>query len=175
MLLETDRLILRQFTLNDADFVLELVNTPSWLKYIGDRGVKNLQDARVYIMGGPVASYRQHGFGLYLVIRRDDGVPIGLCGLLKRDTLEHPDVGFALMPAFERQGFGFEAANAVLRYGRDQLGLTRMLAVTQADNAASIKLLKKLGLAFDRMVTLKDGGPELMLFASDGATSTPRS
>ncbi|MDB6114780.1 MAG: GCN5-related N-acetyltransferase [Lacunisphaera sp.] len=164
---ETPRLALRQLTLADAAFVLELVNDPSWLRYIGDRGIRTLDAARDYIRHGPMVSHAQHGFGLDLVARKTDGVPIGICGLLKRDALEDVDLGFALLPQFGGQGYAQEAAAATLGHGRSVLGLKRIVAITDPANAASIRLLEKLGFRFERLIRLAPDKPELNLFASE--------
>ncbi len=163
--LETDRLILCRLSTDDAAFVLELVNDPSWLRYIGDKGVRTLDDARDYITKGPVASYEQHGFGLYLTKLKDGGAPIGLCGLLKRKSLADPDIGFAFLPNYRGKGYAFESASAVLVHGRTVLALDRIVAVTTPDNQASIDLLEKLGLRFEKMVRVSKDGPEGKLFA----------
>ena len=165
-LLETDRLVLRRLTTADAPFILGLLNEPSFLKFIGDKRVRTLDDARAYIEQGPMASYAQHGFGLYLTSLKQGSVPIGICGLLKRDVLDDVDIGFALMPAFWSQGYAGEAATAVLDYARNVLGLDRVVAVANPDNAASIRLLEKLGLRFSRMARLAAGEPELKLFST---------
>ena len=149
-MIETDRLILRPFTPDDAAFVHALYNEPSFLRYIGDRGVHDLDAARAYIESGPLASYQRHGFGLYVVERQDGGERMGVCGLLKRDMLDSPDLGFAFLPAYWSQGYAFEAASAVLTFARSALGLTRILAITSRDNAASIALLARLGFVFER-------------------------
>jgi RimJ/RimL family protein N-acetyltransferase len=164
---ETERLTLRRLELGDAEFILGLLNDPSFLRFIGDKGVRNLDDAREYILQGPVASYGRFGFGLYLTQRKDDGVPIGICGLLKRETLKDVDVGFAFLPQFWSQGYAFESASAVMAYGRNVLGLKRIVAVTAPDNDASIRLLEKLGLKFEAMVRLSEESSEIRLFASD--------
>lgn len=127
--------------------------------------MRTLEDARKYLRDGPLDSYRRHGLGLYLVERKDDGAAIGICGLLKRDSLDDVDVGFAFLPRFWRRGYAFESAAAVLAHGRDSLGLSRIVAVTQSDNVASIRTLEKLGLDFERMVRLSDDEPELQLVA----------
>ncbi len=163
---ETDRLALRRFTVDDAEFILELLNEPSFLQYIGDRGVRTLDDAREYILTGPVASYEQHGFGLYLTVLTEPGVAIGICGLLKRESLEDVDIGFALLPKYWSKGSAFESASAVMEYGRAVLGLQRIVAVTAPANDASIRVLEKLGMRFEKMVTLAADGPESKLFAA---------
>ena len=162
--LETERLILRRFVVEDAQFVLNLVNEPSFLRYIGDKKIRTLDDARQYILSGPVASYERHGFGLCLVELRDSHTPIGMCGLLKREELPEPDIGFALLPEFWNKGFAFEAAAAVLRDARERLGLQRVLAITSLDNEASIKLLQRLGFTFDRVTKLAADREQVKLF-----------
>jgi RimJ/RimL family protein N-acetyltransferase len=165
IVLETDRLVLRRLTLNDAPFIMELVNEPSFLRYIGDRGVRSLQDARRYLLTGPIASYERFGFGLYLIFLKATGDAVGMCGLLKRDTLPDVDVGFALLPGYWRQGYAAEAAAAVLDYGRTRLGLKRIVAITSPDNVASIALLEKLGLKFEALIRLGDDPREVRLLA----------
>ena len=164
---ETERLTLRRLELGDAEFILGLLNDPSFLRFIGDKGVRTLDDAREYISNGPVASYERFGFGLYLTERKEDRVPIGICGLLKRESLKDVDVGFAFLPQFWSKGYAFESASAVMAYGRNVLGLTRIVAVTSPDNDASIRLLSKLGLKFESMARLSEDSPEIQLFASE--------
>ena len=166
----THRLSLRRLTLDDAAFIVELVNDPSWLRFIGDRGVRTPADAGAYLTKGPLASYERFGFGLFLVERKADNAPIGMCGLLKRDTLPDVDVGFAFLPQFTRQGYGFEAASATLAYARQTLGLKRIVAVTNPDNAASIQLLSKLGLKFEKMVRLTPEAAEICLYGMELST-----
>jgi len=149
--LETQRLIIRELKVDDAQFILTLLNEPSFLRYIGDKEVRNLDDARRYILSGPVASYERHGFGLFRVELKDSHIPIGMCGLLKREELPDPDIGFAFLPDFWNRGYAFEAAAAVLNYARQRLKLDRILAIVNPDNDASIKLLQKLGFKFERM------------------------
>ena len=163
--LATDRLVLRQLSIDDAEFILELLNEPSFLHFIGDKGVRTLDDAREYILKGPVASYECHGFGLYLTVLKEGAVPIGMCGLLKRESLADVDIGFAFLPAFWSRGYAMESALAVKAYGLTVLGLKRMVAITNPDNQASIKLLEKLGLTYERMIRMSDDGPEIKLYA----------
>jgi RimJ/RimL family protein N-acetyltransferase len=165
-LIETERLTLRKLSVEDAPFILRLVNEPSFLQFIGDKGVRNLEDARQYILNGPVASYAQNGFGLFLVQLKTDQAPLGMCGLLKRETLEDVDIGFAFLPEFWNQGYASEAAAGVLSYAKDVLKLPRIVAITNKDNDASGKLLEKLGFRFDRLVKLADDKAELKLFVS---------
>lgn len=165
--LETERLSLRQFTVDDAQFILTLLNEPSFLRYIGDKQVRNLEDAEAYILNGPVASYKRNGFGLYLVELKESYTPIGMCGFLKRDELPDPDIGFAFLPEFWRNGFAFEAAAALLEDARQRLKLERILAITSLDNEASIKLLHRLGFRFDKVITLAAGREQVKLFTTD--------
>jgi RimJ/RimL family protein N-acetyltransferase len=163
--LETARLALREFDAHDAEFVLRLVNEPSFLRYIGDRGVRTPDDARKYIADGPVAGYARDGHGLMRVERKSDGASLGMCGLLKRDALPEPDIGFSFFPEYWSQGYALEAASAVMRHARDTLAIGRILAITTRDNASSMRLLDKLGFRFERMIAL--GTEELRLFASE--------
>jgi RimJ/RimL family protein N-acetyltransferase len=165
--IETNRLILRRLSIEDAEFILRLVNEPSWIRFIGNKGVKTMDDARDYILRGPVESYSRFGFGLYLTELRDDGTPIGICGLIKRESLKDVDVGFAFLPEFWGKGYAFEAASAVMAHGKSAFGLNRIVAVTVQDNHSSIKVLEKLGLRFERMIKLLESEPEIMLFAPE--------
>ena len=165
--LETERLSLRELTVDDAEFIMTLLNEPSFLRYIGDKKVRNLDDARQYILNGPVASYERHGFGLNCVELRESHTPIGMCGLLKRDELPDPDIGFALLPDFWSKGFAFEAAQAVLKDARERLQLQRILAITSLDNEASINLLQRLGFSFDEVVQMAPDREPLRLFSSE--------
>ncbi len=167
-ILETDRLILRRLSVEDNEFILELVNDPSWLRFIGDRGVHTLEDARDYILKGPVAMYARLGFGLYLVERKSDGIPLGICGLIKRDALEDVDLGFAFLPEYRAQGYANESAAAVLAYGKSVFGLKRIVAITSPDNDRSAELLEKLGFTYEKMIQLPDDDSEVKLFARDG-------
>lgn len=165
--LETRRLRLRRFVPDDAAFIVELLNDPGWIRFIGDRGVRSLEDARRYIAGGPVAMYARYGFGLYLTELRDGSVPIGMCGLIKRDGLEDVDIGFAFLPAYRGQGYALEAAQATMEYGMRTLRLPRIVAITTPDNDSSIKLLEKIGMHPEGKVRLPGDAEELSLFAAD--------
>ena len=162
--IETARLRLREFTPEDAAFVLRLLNEPSFLRYIGDRGVRSLDDAKRYIADGPVAGYARFGYGLMRVERKSDGATVGMCGVLKRDTLPDPDIGFSFLPEHWSQGYALESARAVMRHARESLGLGRIVAITTRDNEPSMRLLEKLGFRFERMIPM--GDEELRLFAS---------
>jgi RimJ/RimL family protein N-acetyltransferase len=148
LILETERLQLRTVTPDDAPFYLELVNEPSWIRFIGDRGIRTLDAARAAILDGPVAMYERLGYSLYLVQRRSDGAALGMCGLIKRDVLPETDIGYAISPRYWGQGYAYEAAAAVVAHARGPLGLAGLMAITSPDNAASIQLLGKLGMQF---------------------------
>src|SRR5262252_2410369 len=163
-ILETERLIVRHLSADDAGFVLELLNEPSFIRYIGDKQVRNLDDARRYIADGPLQSYELNGFGLYLVELKASHTPVGICGLLKRDTLPDPDIGFAFLPAYWKQGYAFESASAVRHYARETLGIGRLLAIVNPSNAASIRLLERLGFRFDRRTRLAHESADVKLF-----------
>ena len=162
---QTERLVLRWLNADDSTFILELLNEPSWIRYIGDKGVRTIQDAQRYIERGPVEMYRRLGFGLYLVELKENGAPIGICGLIKRDALLDVDLGFAFLPRFWSNGYGFESASAVMSYARRALGLSRIVAILSHDNDRSARLLEKLGFHFDSTVRMQPGD-ELKLYAA---------
>ena len=164
--LETERLVLRWLEAGDAPFIRELVNEPAWKRHIGDRGVHTLRDAEDFIRRGPGEMYDRLGFSLNLVELKTSAQPIGICGLIKRDSLEDVDLGFALLERFQRHGYAFEAASASLTHGRTELGLTRIVAITSEDNLPSMALLEKLGFAFERLVRLSSEGEELRLYVA---------
>jgi RimJ/RimL family protein N-acetyltransferase len=167
-LLETERLRLRQLSLDDAAFILELLNQPSYVRFIGDRGVRTADDAERYIAQGPMESYRRFGFGLWMVEMKEGHLPVGLCGLIRREELDDIDIGFAFPPQFWGQGFATEAARAVMAYGRETLKLKRIVAIVSPDNERSIKLLEKLGLEFERLMKWPADGSELRVYATRG-------
>jgi RimJ/RimL family protein N-acetyltransferase len=169
--LETERLILRKLSPDDAPFIFELVNQPSFLRYIGDKNVRNHQDAIRYLETGPIASYKQLGFGLWLVTLKESGAAVGMCGLLKRESLKDVDIGFAFLPEYWSQGLAFESASAVVNHGRETWGLQRIVAITSPDNDASIRLLLKLGFKFVGMIKLAEDQPEVRLFELDAPTA----
>lgn len=164
--LETERLRLRHFSLDDVPFILKLLNDPSFIENIGDKGVRTLEDARAYIHSGPAASYEKFGFGLWLVELKDSTDSIGMCGLLKREILDDVDIGYAFLPEFWSQGYALESTAAVLSYAKRQFGLSRVVAVVNAENESSIRLLRKLGFEYERMIRLKSDEPEIKLFGS---------
>lgn len=163
--IETERLVLRRLTLDDAEFILGLLNEPSFLQYIGDKGVRTLDDARDYVLKGPIATYEKHGFGLYLVLLKAGQIPIGMCGLLKRDTLPDVDIGFSYLPQFWGKGYALESALAVLDEGKCVFGLERIVGLVKPGNQGSIRVLQKLGMKFEKMITIAEIGAEDKLFA----------
>ena len=167
IVIETERLILRHLVAEDAGFILRLVNDPEFIRYIGDRGVRTLDDARAYITRIGTDSYAKNGFGLYMTQLKEAATPIGMCGLVKRDGLDDIDIGFAFMPDFRARGYGFESAKALLEHARRDLGLARIVAITSRDNTGSIALLGKLGLRFERMIRLPDAEDEISLFTTE--------
>jgi RimJ/RimL family protein N-acetyltransferase len=164
LICETDRLTIRQFTIDDAPFIYRLLNTPTWLTYIGDRNIKGLHDARNYLVNGPMFSYDINGFGLYLVALKEDQTPVGMTGLIKRDGLEEVDLGFAFLPEYTGKGYAFEAAKAVKDYALTTLKLPHVAAITTEKNEHAIALLNKIGLRHDKMVRLPGNNAEFMYF-----------
>lgn len=162
--IETERLALRELTEDDAPFMLELLNDEAFIRNIGDRGVRTVDAARTYLRDGAIASYAQHGYGLFLVELKPGGEAIGICGLVKRDYLDDPDVGFAFLPGHRDCGYGYESAAAVRDRAFDAMGARRLLAITSPDNVASIGLLGKLGFRFDRMIRPPGRDEEIRLF-----------
>ena len=147
-ILDTERLILRTITADDAAFYYELVNDPTWLEHIGDKGIRSVEQARAAIIDGPCVMQARLGHSLYVMERRSDGRPLGLCGLIKRDSLPDVDIGYAIRPAYFGQGYTYEAAATVVAYARGQMGMKRLLGITSPANTSSIKLLEKLGMGF---------------------------
>ena len=164
-IIETERLSIRHLTKEDAAFILELLNDPSFIQNIGDRNVRTIADAESYITKGPVSSYEKNGFGLDLVTLKETGESIGMCGLIKRDTLEDVDIGYAFLPRFWKKGYAVESARAVLEYGLTVQKLKRIVAITLEANRGSVRVLEKIGLKFEKMVKLKGDNEELMLLA----------
>lgn len=163
--IETARLVLRRLGMCDDAFILELLNEAGFLRFIGDKGVRSLDDARSYMQKGPMDSYERHGFGLYAVCLRE-GTPVGICGLVQRDGLADADVGFAFLMRHWAKGYAAESAAAVLAHARRTLGMRRIVAITSPENAGSIAVLEKIGLKFEGMIRLAEDAPELKLFAS---------
>ena len=170
-ILETERLILREIVESDAEFIFALLNQPSFIKYIGDRNVRTIEQSREFIENRYRQSYREHGFGLYAVELKSE-IPnpksqIGICGFVKRDSLPDADIGFAFLPQFCGKGYALESANAVMKYGRDVLGLARVLAITSQDNESSGRLLEKIGFKFESLIKMPPDTEKLKLFSSD--------
>ncbi|MES2150604.1 MAG: GNAT family N-acetyltransferase [Pseudomonadota bacterium] len=165
--LATARLALRTIGLDDAPFYLGLVNDPCFIEHIGDRGIRTVEAAREAIASGPLAMQAARGHSLYLVERLADGAAIGMCGLIKRDTLEHVDIGYALLPPYRGQGYAYEAARAVVEHARRDVGLARLLAITAPSNAASNALLQKLGLQFQQCARLTPQDTGTNIYALD--------
>lgn len=163
---ETNRLQISKITLNDAAFFLELANTPNWLKYIGDRNLKTIKDAKNYLKKGTLKSYHDFGFGFYkLVLKDKNNTKIGICGLIKREQLDDVDIGFAMLPEYESKGFGYEASVAVLKLAKEKFSLNKIVAITLPTNKGSINLLEKLGFEFEKKVNPFVEDKELLLFA----------
>src|ERR1700681_2796971 len=164
--LETDRLVLQRFTASpsESEFVLRLVNEPSYLQNIGDKGVRTLEQAATYLLEGPIKSYQLHGHGLYLVVLKESQQLVGTCGLLKRDQFPDADLGYAFLPEFWSQGFAYESASAVVDFGKHTLGLSRIIALVAPANSPSIKLLKKLGFSYSEQVKMEPSGADAALY-----------
>jgi RimJ/RimL family protein N-acetyltransferase len=169
---DSARLLLRELNGGDAAFILQLLNEPSFLKYIGDKGARTLDDARRYIADGPRASYLHNGFGLYLVQIRETGERIGICGLVKREALYDVDIGFAFLPAFWSKGYALEASRAVMHLARTRFRIPRVVAITSLDNEGSMRLLRKIGLKFARTVELPGHAESVNLFVPAEETAT---
>ena len=165
--LETDRLSLRRVGPDDAGFMYELMNDPGWLEYIGDRGIRSVDDARGYIRDRLQAQYLRLGYGLYLVELKNPRTPVGLCGLVKRDWLDDVDLGFAFLPQFRGRGCALEAASATLEHAHAVLGLARIVAIVSPANRASIRVLERLGMRLERRLTPPAETTEVCLFARE--------
>lgn len=166
IVLETERLYLRHLTPGDAGFIQRLLNDPSYIRNIGDKKVRTTHDARDYIRNGPMASYEKNGFGLFCVELKTTRTPIGTCGLLKRDFLEFPDLGYAFLSGFQSKGYGYEAAQGVMAYSKKTLNIVKTAAIVNSDNPGSIRLLEKLGFAYKEIVMFPDTKKSVRLFMS---------
>lgn len=156
-ILETERLILSEVTEKDAEFMLDLLNQPSFIKYIGDRNVRTIEEAKDFIKTRYRKSYDDNGYGLYLVELKENKISLGICGFVKRDNFQYADIGFAFLPQFEKQGYAVESAQAVMEYGEKTLGFKEVLAITTQDNESSGRLLEKLGFTFDELIEMPNG------------------
>lgn len=158
---------MREVSEADAGFILELLNDPDFIRNVADRGVRTIEAARLYVLERFVESYRRQRFGFWLVETKDERMPAGICGLVKRDSLPGVDIGYAFLPPFRSKGYAYESASGVTAYARNVLGLRRLYAIVNPDNAGSIRVLEKLGMRFERMVRLPDDEQEIKLFAAD--------
>ena len=165
-MLQTERLKIELAQVEDKHFFFKLLNSPHWIQYIGDRGIKTEQDAENYIKNSLIKNYADKGLGLYKMVEKASSLPIGICGFVKRDYLDSVDIGFAVLPEFEGKGYTYEAAKAVLEYGKTQLGLTTVYGITTPDNQASRHLLEKLGLQFISTRTANEKNQELLIFSN---------
>ncbi|MEH6537018.1 MAG: GNAT family N-acetyltransferase [Psychroserpens sp.] len=165
---ETTRLLLSKITVDDAPFILELVNTPGWLKYIGDRNIKTVEAAAEHIENNQVKCYEKHGFGYYkMQVKAESLRTIGTCGLLKRDNLDYVDIGFSMLPEYHGKGYGYEATNEIMKLAKNEFGIKNICAITLPTNKPSINLLEKLGLSYQKTVKPFEDDEELLLFAKD--------
>jgi len=163
-ILETGRLSLREFNTTDAAFIIQLLNSEGWLKFIGDRHIKTLEQAENYLTNGPMKSYSVNGFGLSMVELKNTHTPIGMCGLIKRDNLPDIDIGFAFLEEFMGNGYAFEIAQATINFAKENLHKETILAITIPTNVRSINLLKKIGMKFEKNFSFEGSTEELMLF-----------
>ena len=163
-IVETERLRLRKFTFDDTAFIIALLNSPGWIEFIGDRNIKTKAEAIVYLENGPLKIYKNHGFGLWMAELKHDKTPIGMCGILKRDTLDFPDLGFCFLPEYFGKGYAYESAAAAIQIARKSFHIETICAITLAYNTASIKLLEKLGLQFISPISLPDNDDTLLLY-----------
>ena len=164
-IVETARFFVREITVEDADFVLRLVNEPSFVANIGDKSVRNLDDARRFILEGTWTNQERPGYGQFLIELKDGGDRVGVCGLLYRRSLDVSDIGFALLPEYWGRGLAYEAATELLEYGHSTLGIETIVGLTSHDNLPSIKVLKKLGMNFERDVKMSEDDPGTALFS----------
>ena len=163
-IIETERLRLREFTLDDTAFIITLLNSAGWIEFIGDRNVKTTAEAITYLENGPLKIYKNHGFGFWMVEHKHDKKPMGMCGILKRDTLDFPDLGFCFLPEYFGNGYAYESADAALQIARESFHIETICAITLANNTASIKLLEKLGLQFISTISFPDNDETLLLY-----------
>jgi RimJ/RimL family protein N-acetyltransferase len=164
--LETARLRLREFTLEDTPFIIALLNSPGWLQFIGDRNVRTPEQARGYLENGPFKSYRENGYGLCLVEQKESRNPVGMCGVLKRDTLDSPDIGFAFLPGFQGQGYALEIVQATVDHARNAWGIAKMAAIVLGNNGRSIGLLEKIGMRYVGPYQFPGSAESLLLYSN---------
>ena len=163
-IIETERLRLREFNSTDGELIFELLNSQGWLKYIGSRSIATIEDAVNYIETKLQKGYRESGFGFYLVELKATGVKTGMCGLVKREGLDDVDIGFALLPQYENKGYAYESSMAVIQYAKNKLKINKLAAITMPSNLTSVKLIEKLGMKFDKKISLPGDPEELFLY-----------
>mgnify|MGYP003629872517 FL=1 len=166
IILETNRLQLSEFQINDSNFILKLVNSQNWIKYIGDRGITTIKDAENYLTNALIKSYSDLGYGLWLILVTETNTPIGMCGFLKRPYLDYSDIGFALLSEYEGKGFAFEAVNATIRYGKKTLQLNPILAITKTENKKSRNLLVKTGFTEKGNLLANEDQPDVLVYSN---------
>ncbi len=164
-IIETERLRLREFDHSDSDLIFELLNSPGWLKYIGNRSIADIEDAANYIEAKLQKGYRDSGFGFYLVELKATGEKTGMCGIVKREGLDDIDLGFALLPKFENKGYAFESSMAVIQYAKNVLNIKKLAAITLPSNIASIRVLEKIGMKFEKRIYIPGDPEELLLYS----------
>ncbi len=165
-ILATERLTLQALTLEDTDFILELVNSEGWIKNIGDKKIKSTTDATFYLQEGPLRSYARYGYGLSKVVLKGTNTTIGMCGIVNRETLDHPDIGFAFLPEFMAKGYAVEIASATLRHALSVWQLATVLAITLPSNLRSIRLLEKIGLTLQQEIRFPPANETLLLYST---------
>lgn len=171
--LETERLLLTRLSYDHVEFIFELVNEPSFTQFIGDKDVHSLEDARRYLREGPIGSYERFGYGLFLVTVREGAQAAGICGLVKREEFPDPDLGFAFLERYRRRGYASESARAVLRYGFDELGLGRIIAMADPDNKPSVRLLQNLGFEYAGKVRMPEDDHDIDQFSLQKRSAIP--
>ena len=162
--MNTERLELRWLTLDDTPMMFAVWNDPAFVRFVADRGIRSLEQARAAVEAGPLRLYAEYGYGPFRVRRRADGMDMGICGLFRRDGLEEPDIGFAILPDFCGMGYGFEASTAVLQHAREALGLPCVTAIVSPHNDASIGLLEKLGMRYERPIRMPGDDHDVRLY-----------
>lgn len=158
----TQRLHVRPITTNDAPFILELMNTPKWIQFIGDRNVRTVEEAENYIIEKVLVQFNKHGYSNNVILRKDDNVKLGTCGIYHREYREDPDIGFAFLPQYEGKGYAYEAANKLMHVAQQDYGLTELSGYTLEENAASRKLLERLGFSLKGLGNLPKSDDELL-------------
>jgi len=163
----TARLCLRRLTIDDAPLMLAIWNDPEFVRYVGDRGIRTLDQAQTALRDGVLRLYADHGFGPYTMVLPNPDRAIGICGLFQRDSLDDPDIGFAVLPDYRNRGYVFEAARSVVAYAREELKLQRLTAIVSPENAASVALIRKLGLEFERMHRMSGDDDEVAIYGTE--------